>query len=126
MATKKNFTNPAEGLLGIGEVPKIKEEDNAGGTSLESKIEDANKKANPIPPEIHDVPKIVVTEKQPASEKNLNYQLKYSLSTSSRMNRIVDKLKENDPENASKYSKKYFIDQAIEKALINYEKELGI
>lgn len=123
MATKKNFTNPAEGLLGIGEVPKIIEEE---VSSQESKIEDITNKSKPTPQEIHDVPKITVAEKQTVSEKNINYQLKYSLSTSSRMNRIVDKLKENDPENASKYSKKYFIDQAIEKALINYEKKLGI
>ena len=121
MATKKNFTNPAEGLLGIGEVPKIIEEE---VPSQESKIEDISNK--PKPQEIHDVPKITVAEKQAVSEKNINYQLKYSLPTSSRMNRIVDKLKENDPENASKYSKKYFIDQAIEKAIINYEKKLGI
>lgn len=119
MATKKNFSNPAEGLIGVVEKNK---EDIAITVRKETNTPDISKSPETLPVET-----IIVHEKEKmVPEKNLNYQLKYSLSTSLRMNRIVDKLKENDPENAGKYSKKYFIDQAIEKALISYEKKLGI
>ena len=52
--------------------------------------------------------------------------IKYPFEVSLRINKVLNELKAADPENSSKYSKVFFIDEAILKSLKEYEEKLGI
>lgn len=61
-----------------------------------------------------------------SSEKKISKVISFSLDTSLRMEAILRELKTADPDNARKYSKVFFINEAIMKSINDYEKKLGL
>ncbi|WP_455654358.1 hypothetical protein [Phascolarctobacterium sp.] len=65
-------------------------------------------------------------ESPKVSNKFVATTIKYPFEVSLRINKVLNELKAADPENSSKYSKVFFIDEAILKSLKEYEEKLGI
>ena len=59
-----------------------------------------------------------------SSEKKISKVISFSLDTS--LEAILRELKTADPDNARKYSKVFFINEAIMKSINDYEKKLGL
>lgn len=68
----------------------------------------------------------IVKESPKATNKLVSTTIKYPFEVSLRINKVLNELKAADPENSSKYSKVFFIDEAILKSLKEYEEKLGI
>lgn len=68
----------------------------------------------------------IVKESPKATSKLVSTTIKYPFEVSLRINKVLNELKAADPENSSKYSKVFFIDEAILKSLKEYEEKLGI
>lgn len=113
MATKK-FPNPALDLIQTNERQLEATEQQKNNIIEKKVVEVIEEKVKAKPKE-----EVVL-------EKILKQQVAYTLQTSIRMGRILDKMKEADPENAGKYSKKFFVEDAILKSIINYEKKYQI
>lgn len=137
MMGKKFSRNPVLAILGANESKK--EENNIQSGDVNKITENDPKVTEEEKVKIHKdlkLNEVALTnvaaakeekkEKKQSNEKFIPKQLKIALETSLRMSRILNELKNLDPENSAKYTQKFFIEEAISKSLNSYENKLGI
>lgn len=131
---QKKFANPADDILaGITATndfqldTKIKEESKkVESVEVKTKTENLNKNKKEPSFESVNSNNQQLKSKSSSTNKQISKLIKFSLEVSLRMERILSELKTADPENATAYSKVFFIDEAIMKSINDYEKKLGI
>lgn len=131
MAQKK-FANPADDIL-AGIAVEADNQNSKDQKKEESKnISPILKKSDAEETTKNQIPKTTgknsneLNAKASSSEKKISKVINFSLDTSLRMELILRELKTADPDNARKYSKVFFINEAIMKSINDYEKKLGL
>lgn len=131
MATKK-FSNSSDALDKLMDANSVSVVDKTTVEKVESVKTEKQPEAvsavkssdSPIPTKAAKA--VTIKEQANVVEKFVTQSVKYSLTTSLRMERVLSRMKELDPDESRKYSKKYFVDEAIEKLLDEYEKSLDL